>query len=61
MQATLQQHANVKKATELPLFYGNPGKDTISDQDLIKWLKKAARTATWDTDVKKLTQLYLIL
>ena len=61
LQAALQQHANVKKATELPLFYGNPRKDTISARDLIKRLEKAATTAGWNTDAQKLTQLYLIL
>ena len=58
--AALQQDKIIKKSTDLPWYYGIPSKETISASDLIDRLEAAAPIAGWDTDDKKIRELYLL-
>ena len=58
--AALQQDKIIKKSTDLPWYYGIPTKETISASDLIDRLEAAAPIAGWDTDEKKIRELYLL-
>ena len=60
MQAALINHERVKRSTELPLFYGVKGKDTVTAHQLIDRIEKAARIANWDEE-RKTDELYMIL
>jgi len=46
--AALTQHDRVRRSTDIPLFYGKKGRDTVTPQQLIERLEKAGRIATWD-------------
>jgi hypothetical protein len=46
--AALTQHDRVRRSTDIPLFYGKRGRDTVTPQQLIERLEKAQRIATWD-------------
>ena len=48
IQHALIQHDSVRHSTNIPLFYGQKDKDTISPQQLIYHLEKAARVAGLD-------------
>ena len=61
MEAALAGHDRIKKSSELPRFYGNPAKDTISARNLINRIAHAAQIAGWNTDARKLNEFYLIL
>lgn len=56
----LIQHDRVRRSTDIPLFYGVAGKDTITAAQLIKRVDRAARVANWNDNVK-LDQFYLSL
>ena len=58
--AALQQDKIIKKSTDLPWYYGIPSKETISAADLIDRIKAAAGVSNWDTDNKKIRELYLL-
>ena len=60
MQAALNAHDRVRRSTELPLFYGVKSKDSITAQNLINRVEKAATIATWD-NARKLLEFYMIL
>ena len=60
MQAALINHERVKRSTELPLFYGVKGKDTVTAHQLIERIEKASRIANWDAE-RKTDELYMIL
>jgi hypothetical protein len=47
LQQALQQHERVRKATELPLFYGEKSKDTIDPEDFIRRFNAASDLAGW--------------
>jgi hypothetical protein len=65
MQQALIQHDRVRRTTDIPLFYGRREKDTITPQQLVFRLEKAARVAQWDNlpnpDVRKTDEFYLSL
>ena len=48
IQQALIAHDRVRRTTDIPLFYGRKGKDTISPQQLVERLEKAARVAQWN-------------
>jgi len=48
IQQALIAHDRVRRTTDIPLFYGRKGKDTISPQQLVERLEKASRVAGWD-------------
>ncbi len=48
IQQALIAHDRVWRTTDIPLFYGRKGKDTISPQQLVERLEKAARVAGWN-------------
>jgi hypothetical protein len=48
IQQVLIAHDRVQCTTDIPLFYGRKGKDTISPQQLVERLEKAARVAQWN-------------
>ncbi|MGI9142027.1 MAG: C2HC-type zinc finger protein [Fluviibacter sp.] len=57
----LIQHDRVRRTTDIPLFHGMPNKDSISPQQLIDRLERAARVAHWNTDELKCDQFFLSL
>ncbi len=63
-QAAQLQQAPLCK-TDILLFYGRKGKDTILPQQLMEQLEKAARVAGWDTlanpDHRKCDEFFLSL
>lgn len=65
IQNALIQHDRVRRTTDIPLFYGRREKDTITPQQLVFRLEKAARVAQWDNlpnpDVRKTDEFYLSL
>ena len=61
MQDALHTLERMKRSLELPLFYGQAGKDSITPMNLIKRLEKTAAAAKWDTDEKKLNEFWLTL
>ncbi len=48
IQQALIAHDRVRRTTDIPLFYGRKGKDTISPQQLVERLDKASRLAQWN-------------
>jgi len=48
IQQALIAHDRVRRTTDIPLFYGRKGKDTISPQQLVERLDKASRVAQWN-------------
>jgi hypothetical protein len=48
IQQALIAHDRVRLTTDIPLFYGRKGKDTISPQQLVERLEKAACVAGWN-------------
>ena len=56
MQAALLGHDRVKRATELPLFYGKKEKDVVITHMLIAHIQRAAPIAGWNTDDQKCTE-----
>ena len=49
IQQALIAHDRVRRTTDIPLFYGKKGKDTITPQQLVERLERASRVAGWDT------------
>ena len=54
-------HDRVRRTTDIPLFYGIKEKDTITPQQLIDRLERAARVAKWETPELKADQFFLSL
>ena len=48
IQQALIAHDRVRCTTDIPLFYGKKGKDTITPQQLVEQLERASRVAGWD-------------
>ena len=48
LQQALIAHDRVRRTTDIPLFYGKKGKDTITPQQLVERLERASRIAGWD-------------
>jgi len=65
LQQALIQHDRVRRTTDIPLFYGRREKDTITPQQLVFRLEKAARVAQWNNlanpDERKTDEFYLSL
>jgi hypothetical protein len=65
IQNALIQHDRVRRTTDIPLFYGRREKDTITPQQLVFRLEKAARVAQWNNlpnpDERKTDEFYLSL
>jgi hypothetical protein len=65
LQQALIAHDRVRRTTDIPLFYGRKGKDTITPQQLVFRLEKASRVAGWDNlanpDQRKTDEFYLSL
>ena len=57
----LTQHDKVRRSTDIPLFYGRKDKDTISPQQLIERICRAARVAHWADDESICDEFYLCL
>jgi len=60
IQAALNNHDRVRRATDIPLFFGNKAKDTISARLLLARINRAAQIANWD-QARKLDNFYMIL
>ena len=60
MQQALALHHQVRRSTELPLFYGVKSKDSITALNLITRINTAAEIANWN-DARKIQELYMIL
>ena len=60
-QAALLQHDRVRRSCDLPIYYGETDKDTISARDMIERLETTARIAEWATDKRKCEEFYLRL
>jgi hypothetical protein len=48
LQQALIAHDRVHRTTDIPLFYGKKGKDTITPQQLVERLERASHVAGWD-------------
>ena len=57
----LQQHEQLRRATDLPPFYGVPARDTIGARQLVDRITYAARVANWADDAAKCNNFYLLL
>ena len=57
----LTNHDRVRRSTDIPLFYGKKGKDTVTPQQLIERLEKAAGIAGWATPKRKTDEFYMCL
>lgn len=51
----------IKRATDLPPFFGAPSKDVIGARQLIDRMTHAARVAHWNDDASKCDNFYLLL
>jgi len=56
----LADHDRTKRSTDIPLFYGQPGKDTIAARLLIVRINDAATIATWN-EARKLLEFKMCL
>ena len=61
LQEALNAHDRVRKSTDLPLYFGRAGKDTVTPNVLLDRINRAAVIARWDTDERKITEFYMIL
>ena len=50
----LNDHDRAKRSTDIPLFYGQPGRDTIAARLLIVRINDAGAIANWNNDRKLL-------
>lgn len=57
----LTAHDKVRRSTDIPLFYGRADKDTVTPNQLVERLERAARVANWNTDLRKCDEFYLCL
>lgn len=60
MAAALQSHNHLCHSTEMPLFYRQKDKDTISAHLFFDCIETAAGIANWN-DARKLSEIYLVL
>jgi len=61
LQAALLNHDRVRRTTDIPLFFGNKAKETITPQQLIERIEIAAEVANWNTDERKCAEFFLCL
>jgi len=57
----LVEHDRIRRTTDIPIFHGVAEKDTISPQQLVERLERAARVARWATDEMRCDQFFLSL
>lgn len=57
----LTQHDKVRRSTDIPLFYGRSDKDTITPNQLIERIERAARVANWNNDERRCDEFFLCL
>jgi hypothetical protein len=57
----LINHDRVRRTTDIPLSYGVKERDTITPQQLIERIDRAARVANWNDDQIKCDQFFLSL
>ena len=50
LNAALQGHDRIRRSTELPKFYGNKDKDTVTPHVLLDRLNAAAPIAGWNDE-----------
>ena len=60
IQAALAADRRDKKATDIPVFYGDKAKDTLTARQLVQRVQRAAGVANWD-NVRKSRELALAL
>ena len=60
VQDALLAHDRIRRSTDLPLFYGVPGKDTVSAKTLVDRLQVTAGIAGWN-DKRTAEAFYLLL
>ena len=66
-QAALTQHDRVRRSTDIPTFYGDERRDTVTPHQLIKRIEGAAVIAHWDQNgdaalgPRKCDELYMCL
>lgn len=58
--AALRQHDRVKRSTDLPLFYGETGRDSVTARHLIEKIDSAANIGIWD-DARKYEEMFQIM
>jgi hypothetical protein len=56
----LTQHDRTRRSTDIPLYYGMKNRDTISPQQLLDRLNRAAEIAGWD-EARKCDEFYMCL
>ena len=56
----LNDHDRTKRSTDIPLFYGQPGRDTIAARLLIVRINDAGAIAGWD-NARKLLEFKMCL
>ena len=61
LKEAMRQHDRIKRSTDIPLYYGIKGKDSISPINLLNRFEKAAELAGWNTDKKKVNEFYMLL
>ena len=60
-QQLLGQHDNIRRSTEMPLFYGDKAKDVCSALYLVDRLENARRIAAWPNDERACNEFYACL
>jgi hypothetical protein len=60
-QQLLGQHDNIRRSTEMPLFYGDKSKDVCSALYLVDRLENARRIAAWPNDERACNEFYACL
>ena len=61
LEQALTQHDKVRRSTDIPLFYGRKEKDTISPNQLVDRLDRAARVAGWRDEERICDEFFLCL
>ena len=61
VRQALKDHNRLKRSTDLPPFYGNATKDTISAMILVERFENAAELAGWATPRKKAQEFFPLL
>jgi len=57
----LTNHDHVRRSTDIPLFYGKKGQDTVTLQQLVERIDKAATIAGWNTPKWVCNEFYMCL
>ena len=61
LAAALTNHDRVRRSTDIPLFYGKKGRDTVTPQQLVERIDKAATIAGWNTQKRVCDEFYMCL